>query len=357
LTQSGHRLLDLYRKIAYARAESIGGKGSVIHRRDFITLLGGTTIPWTQPLHAQQIGKRARIGVLAAATDNPVMGPAYRAFVDEMRRLGFDEGQNLTVEHRSTEQDFSALSADANELVSLNVDALVALGAEPALKACISASRTIPIVFVANNFDPIALGYVTSLAKPGGNVTGVVLRQTELAEKQVELLTEAFPDRKRLAVFWDDISANQFIAAERRAKLLSLQVRSLKMENPPYDFEAAFRSVTDVDPQMLLVLSSPFFARQIGRVTELAIRHRLPSMFIFRAYTEGGGLMSYGADNVAMYRQSASHVAKILRGANPADLPVELPIKFEFAVNLKTAKALNIELPTSILLRANDVIE
>jgi putative ABC transport system substrate-binding protein len=329
----------------------------MVHRRNFMALLGGMSALWAPSLYAQQIGKRTRIGVLGSATDNPIMGPAYRAFVQEMRRLGFDEGQNLIIEHRPSEQDLSALSADAKELVSLNVEALVALGTEATLKACISASRTIPIIFVANNFDPIALGYVTSLAKPGGNVTGVFLRQTELAEKQVELLTEAFPGRKRLAVFWDNNSADQLVAAERRAKLLGLQVRSLEMKHPPYDFEAAFRSVTDVDPQMLLVLSSQFFARQSGRLTELAIRHRLPSMFIFRAYTEAGGLMSYGADNIAMYRQSASYVAKILRGASPADLPVELPTKFELAINLKTAKALNIELPTSILLRANDVIE
>jgi putative ABC transport system substrate-binding protein len=328
-----------------------------MYRRNVIALLGGTVISWPLPLRAQQIGKTARIGVFSAAADNPVMGPATRAFLDEMRRLGFGEGQNLIVEFRPTNRDLSALSADAKELVSLKVDALVALGAEPPLKACISASRTIPIVFVANNYDPIALGYVDSLAKPGGNVTGIFLRQTELAEKQVELLTEAFPDKKRLAVLWDDISAGQFVAAERRGKALGLQVRSLKMEKPPYDFEAAFRTMTDMDPQMLLVLSGPFFAQQSRRLTELAIRYRLPSMFIFKAYTESGGLMSYGADNVAMYTQSASYVAKVLQGAKPADLPVELPTKFEFAVNLKTAKALSIELPTSILLRANDVIE
>jgi putative tryptophan/tyrosine transport system substrate-binding protein len=189
------------------------------------------------------------------------MGAASRAFLDEMRRLGFVEGQNLRVELRHTERDLAALSADATELVGLKVDVLVALGAEPALKACVSASRTIPIVFVANNYDPIALGYVNSLARPGGNATGIFLRQTELAEKQVELLTEAFPDRKRLAVLYDSISADQFVSAERRAKLLGLQVRSLKMESPPYDFETAFRTVTDVDPQMLLVLSSPFFCQ------------------------------------------------------------------------------------------------
>src|SRR5262249_44872447 len=156
----------------------------------------------------------------------------YSAFLDELRRLGHEEGRNLRVDHRPTDQDPSVVSSSAKELAGLNVDVLVALGAEPSLKACVSATRTIPIVFVANNFDPIASGYVTSLAKPGGNVTGVYLRQTELAEKQVELLTEAFPDRKRLAVLWDEISANQYAAAERRAKLLGLRVQSLKMEKP-----------------------------------------------------------------------------------------------------------------------------
>lgn len=205
-------------------------------------LLGGLAAAWTLPLAAQPIGKRARIGVLGAGGDNPIMGPAYRSFLDEMRKLGFEDGRNLTVDHRPTDLDPTTVSASAKELAALNVDALVALGAEPSLKACIAASRTIPIVFVANNFDPIASGYVASLAKPGGNVTGVFLRQTELAEKQVELLTEAVPLKKRLAVLWDDTSANQYAAAERRAKALGLQVRSLKMENPPYRFEDAFRS-------------------------------------------------------------------------------------------------------------------
>jgi len=233
-----------------------------MHRRAAIALLGGTAISWPLPLNAQQVSKTGRIGIFSAGPDTPIMGPAYRAFLAEMRRLGFVEGHNLAVDLRPTDRDLSTLSAAAKEMVSLKVDALVALGAEPALKACISASRTIPIVFVANNYDPIALGYVNSLAKPGGNATGVFLRQTELAEKQVELLTEAFPERKRLAVLWDDISADQFVSAEQRAKLLGLEVRSLKMENPPYDFDSAFRAISDLDPQMLLVLSGPFFARQ-----------------------------------------------------------------------------------------------
>lgn len=168
---------------------------------------------------------------------------------------------------------------------------------------------------------------------------------------------EAAPGRNRLALLWDDVSADQFTAAERRARTLGLQVQSLKMEKPPYDLDAAFRMMKEAGSQMLLALTSQFFGRQSERLIELVIRDRVPSMFIFKTWTVTGGLMSYGADNVAMFRQGAVHVAKILQGANPADLPVELPTKFEFAVNLKTAKAIGIELPTSILLRANDVIE
>jgi putative ABC transport system substrate-binding protein len=234
---------------------------------------------------------------------------------------------------------------------------LVSLGTESALRAVVVSSQTIPIAFVANNFDPIALGYVKSLAKPGGNVTGIFLRQTELAEKQVELLIEAFPDRKRLAILWDTASADQFASAEARAKPLGLQIQSLKMENPPYDLDAAFSSAADARSQMLLALTSPFFGLQSARLVELTIRHRLPSMFIFKPWTLAGGLMSYGADSAAMYIQGANVVAKILRGAKPVDLPIELPTKFDFVLNLKTAKAIGVELPTSILLRANEVIE
>jgi putative ABC transport system substrate-binding protein len=297
-----------------------------------------------------------RIGVFAGATI-PVMATAYRAFLEELRRLGFSEDRNLIVDLRQPDQDLPSLSAQVEEMVRSNVDAIVALGSEPPLKAAIAATRSVPIVFVANNFDPIALGYVKGLAKPGGNATGIYLRQPELAEKQVELLTQAFPGKTRLAVLFDSISAHQFTAAQRRATSLRLQVHSMELQNPPYDFEAAFRTIAATNPDMLLVLSSPFFGRQNRHIAELTIRYHLPAMFIFRAYPDAGGLMSYGADPVAMYRQSASYVAKILAGATPADLPVEQPTTFEMIVNLKTAKAIGIELPTSTLLRADEVIE
>jgi putative ABC transport system substrate-binding protein len=285
------------------------------------------------------------------------MGGATRAFFEELRRVGFIEGQNLVVDHKPSEQDLSKLLDQAIEMVRINPDVLVALGSEPLLQACVRASRTIPIVFVANNYDPIARGYVQSLAKPGGNVTGVFLRQTELAEKQVELLTEAFPTRKRLGVLWDFISADQFTAAERRAKSLSLGLHSRKLENPPYNFDSTFQSLTDVGADMLLILTSPFFAQRREQLVAQVLRHRLPAMFIFKSYVEAGGLMSYGADNIAMYRQGATFVGKVLRGAVPTDLPVEQPTKYEMTLNLKTAKAIGVGVPTSILIRADEVIE
>jgi putative ABC transport system substrate-binding protein len=249
------------------------------------------------------------------------------------------------------------MADQALSMARTNPDAFVALGSETTLKACVEASRTIPIIFVANNYDPISRGYVQGLARPGGNVTGIFLRQTELAEKQVELITHAFPDRTRLALLWDYVSADQFEAAERRAKLLRLDVHSRKMENPPYDIDAAFRGFVDSGADVLLLLSSQFFSPRRDRILELAIRQRLPAMFIFKAWAEAGGLLSYGPDSVAMYRQGGTFVGKVLKGAKPADLPVEQPTKYEMVVNLKTAKAMGIELPTAILLRADTVIE
>jgi putative ABC transport system substrate-binding protein len=324
-------------------------------RREFITLLGGAIV--VQPLSARAQQPARRIGIFAASAANPVMGPASKAFFDELRKIGFIEGRNLTVDRQPSDLDHAALAEQAATMVRADPDVLVALGSEPLLQAFVQASKTIPIVFVANNYDPLAGGYVQSLAKPGRNMTGVFLRQTELAEKQVELFSEAFPGRRRLAVLWDHISADQFEAAQRRAGLQRLEILSRKMENPPYDVGGAFREFADAKADMLLLLSSPFFAMRREQIVSLAMQYRLPSMFIFKPYVEAGGLMSYGVDNVAMYRQGATFVGKILSGARANDLPVEQPTKFEMVLNLKTAKTLGIELPASILIRADEVIE
>jgi putative tryptophan/tyrosine transport system substrate-binding protein len=328
-----------------------------IGRRQFISALGGTALTWPLAARAQQLGRTARIGLLTSAPGDTVNGPGIPAFLDELKKSGFSEGQNLTIEAVRADQDPKKLFAETADLVRSNAELLVAEGSEIALQAAMAASPTIPIVMWAINYDPIARGYVKSLARPGGNITGIVSLQTELAAKQVELLTQALPGRTRLAVLWDAISADQFAAAEHQARSLRLEVRSLKLENPPYDFDAAFQSLAEGAPQMLLVLSSQYFGPYRSHIAELAIQQRLPAMFIFKGYVQVGGLISYGIDPAANFRQVVFYVAKILNGAKPADLPVEQATKFETVINLKTAKAIGVELSTAIQLRADEVIE
>ena len=330
---------------------------SGLRRRDFVALLGGAVGAWPWAVSAQQLGKIMRVGFLGAQPNVPMFVAAFSGFSSELQQLGYVEGQNLTIEYRYINEPRADVAAQAAELVRSNIDVLVATGPEVVLQAAVDATHTIPIVMIAINFDPIARGYVSSLARPGGNVTGIFLRQPELAQKQVELLTEAFPQRTKVVALYDALSADQFMAAKRVAEVMKLEIRGLKLENPPYDFDAAFRVLGQDPSLMLLVLSSPHFTPSQSRIAALAIEQRLPTMFIFKSYVEAGGLMSYGVDFVAMHRRIAAFVGKILKGTKPADIPVEQPTQFEIVVNLRTAKAIGIELPTSTLLRANEVIE
>jgi putative ABC transport system substrate-binding protein len=325
-----------------------------MRRRTFIGLLGGAAA-W--PLAARAQGERVRrIGVLGPSLTSPPPISYYRAFLAELRELGFAEGTNLAVEFRP-QDDPRGVFAVAAELMRTRPELILVAGGENALQAVVGASIAVPIVMVAVNYDPTERGYVASLARPGGNITGVVFRQSEFAGKLVELLAEAFPRRTRLAILFDAQTANLFVAAERAAKALHVQVQPLKLEGFPYDFEAAFREASANQAQVALVLSSISFTRHAPRIAELAIRHRLPSIFSAKHYVESGGLMAYGVDFTTMWRRAAAHVARILKGANPADLPVELATKFEMVINLKSAKALGLELPLSMLLRADEVIE
>jgi putative ABC transport system substrate-binding protein len=327
-----------------------------MRRREFITLLGGAAAAWPLAARAQQTGKVVRLGFLGASLNAPATAGLFQQFLDELRDSGFSEGQNLIVEHRRVDDPRGTFVAAA-ELMRAQVDLIVAQGPEVALQAVVGASRSIPIVLQAINYDPIERGYVASLARPGGNITGLFFRQAELAAKKVELLAQAFPERTRLGVLWDALTADEFSAAERAAKSLHLELRPLKLETAPYDFTAAFRTIAQDGAQMLLVLSSPFFAEHRRQLAELAIEHRLPSMFLFKSYVEAGGLMAYGVDQAAMYRRTGAYVAKILKGTKPADLPVEQPTKFELVINLKTAKMLGLTIPDKILARADEVIE
>jgi putative tryptophan/tyrosine transport system substrate-binding protein len=326
-----------------------------IGRRDFITLLGGAAA-WPLAARAQQARTVARVGVLGPNLSNPYPSTLYQALLAKLRESGFSEGQNLAADYQAVDDPRGPFIA-AIDLMRTRPDVVIAFGPEVALQALAAATGFIPVVVMAVNFDPIARGYVASLSRPGGNITGVVYRQLELAAKQVELLAQAFPDRPRMAVFFDALSADQFSAAERSATSLQFQVQALRLENPPYDFEAAFRSAKAGAAQVALVLSSPFFIPHTVRIGELAIEHRLPTMFIQKDYVRAGGLMSYGVDFVLMAGRTGDYVAKILKGAKAGDLPVEQATKFEFVVNLKTARAIGLELPTAILLRADEVIE
>jgi putative ABC transport system substrate-binding protein len=322
-----------------------------------IKAIVGSAVAWPLAARAQEDGSIARVGIIGSRREGSSGSPLYAAFIDELRKLGFAEGRNLAIEHRRVEDGVARAFAGVNELVAWKADVLFAVGPELALQAAAAARPPLPIVFLANNYDPIARGYVRSLAQPGSHITGIVARQIELTAKQIELLTEAFPGRNRVGVLWDVQSADQFAAAEREIKQRQLEMRAIKLENPPYDFGATFRTMGQDGVQILLVLSSPLIGLQREEITKLAIEHRLPSMFILKAYVTEGGLMSYGVDFVPMARRAASFTAKILRGARPEDLPVEQAVHFEFAVNLKTARAMGITLPTSILLRADEVIE
>jgi putative ABC transport system substrate-binding protein len=325
-------------------------------RREFIAVLGSAALALPTAM-AQQPGKIVRIGYLGVQPDNPMIVASYSEIAGELRRLGFIEGQNLTIIYRHHNVPGVDISRLAAELVQSKVDVLVADGPEAVLQAAVAATNTIPIAMIAINFDPIARHYISSLSRPGGNVTGLAFQSTELAQKQLELLKQALPGKTRATALYDELSAAQFKAAQQAAERLGLELNGIKLENPPYDFDAAFRSLARRPTDMLLVLSSGHFTKSAPHIATLAIGQHVPTMFTFKSYVEAGGFMSYGVDYVAMHRQIVPLLGKILSGAKPADIPVEQPTTFELVINLKTARALGLEIPVTLLGRADQVIE
>ena len=325
-----------------------------MQRRDFMKVIAGSAATWPLVAHAQQAEKLPRVGFLGP--DRATSAPGvYQAFSSQLEKNGFRDGQIIIVDYRAI-QDPRGPFVGAAELLRGQPDLLVAAGPEVALQAVIGASGHIPIVMFAINYDPTERGYATSLAQPGGNITGVIVRPLDLARKQIDLLRQVFPDRNRLAVLYDTLSADQFTAADQGAKSLNLQVQALKVD-PVYDFAAIFEAAAKGGAQFVLVQSSPAFTKHMKEIGEAAVKHRLPTMFTFKHYVDHGGLMSYGVDFPLLWRRTADYVARILKGAKPAELPIEQPTKFEFVVNLKAAKALGVTIPNGILLAADEVIE
>jgi putative tryptophan/tyrosine transport system substrate-binding protein len=329
------------------------GLPSGMDRRHFLlTLLAGVL---AGPLAAEaQAGKVPRIGFLSAV---PRSSPGIRAFEERLREIGYIAGRSITIEFRTDPGDYSLLHGFADELVRLNVDMLVAGGAEPTARAARQVAGTLPIVIVAIDYDPVALGYVASLARPGGNITGVVLQQVELTKKRMELLREAFPKLSRVAILWEVSAPDQFKAADAAARSLGLRVQSVELQSFSYDLTAAFAAAIGGRAGAVLVTTTPILFRNRTLVAQLAAKNRLPTMFALGEFVEAGGLLAYGASLTSMYADAATYVDKILKGAKPADLPVEQPTKFDLVINLKTAKALGLTIPPSLLARADQVLE
>ncbi len=304
---------------------------------------------------AQPPGKVARVGMLIAA--QPRSANFIQAFEHRLRELGYVEGQNLVIEFRTGEGKAERYPTLAAELVNLQVDVLLASGAEAVLRAARHATSKIPIVMIAIDYDPIARGYIAGLPRPGGSITGLSFQQLELTGKRLELLKDVLPQLKRVAVLWDAFSADQLPAAEVAARGLGVQLQPLELRNPPYDYASAFSAASKGRAKAIVPLASPVFFRERARLLELVGTHRLPAIYFQREVVEAGGLMSYGPSFADMYRRAATFVDKILKGAKPADLPVEQPTRFELVINLKTAKALGLTIPRSVLIRADQVIQ
>jgi ABC-type uncharacterized transport system substrate-binding protein len=307
-------------------------------------------------VEAQQPAKIPRIGIVSGSgASNP--GPYIEAFRRGLRDVGHVEGKNILVEYRYADGKMDRIPTLVSELVQLNVDVLVATNF-PAIRAAKETTKTIPIVMVAT-VDPVATGIVDSLARPGGNITGLTRLTQELSGKRLELLTEVLQRMSHVGVLWDANSSSAAIAFreyETVARALKIQLQSLEVRGPNPDFDTTFQAAAKARASALITVRNSVLNRYPKQIANLAIKNRLPSMSEGAEYVEAGGLMSYSANDAESYKRAAVYVDKILKGAKPADLPVELPTKFEFIINLKNAKQIGLTIPPNVLARADKVI-
>jgi len=326
----------------------------MMERRRFIEVIAGGFVAAPLAAEAQQAGKVPRIAYIRAEAP-----PAadIEAFRQGLREHGYVEGKNIVVEYRWADGNEERLRAIVAELIRVKVDLIVA-SAPAAARAAKEAATTIPIVMVLVA-DPVAFGFVASLARPGGNVTGFAFLLPELSGKRLQLLKDAIPKLSRVAVLWN--AANPYKAFDLKevqavAEALRVAVETLPVRGPD-DFAHAFEAAIASGAGGLITLDDPFTIGHRTRIVSLALKYRLPALYGVRPFADAGGLMSYGPDRFDQNRRAATYVDKILRGAKPADLPVEQPTKFELVINLKTAKALGLTIPPSVLGRADQVIE
>jgi len=332
-----------------------------MRRRKFITLLGGAAVASPVVAHGQQTPRTVPlVGALYAGEPSaPISVSSRDAFLQGLREGGFIEGQNIAIEQRYA-RDSDEASKAANELVGLRVDVIMAVGTPNSL-AMKRATNSIPIVG-ATMADPVADGLVASLSRPGGNLTGNTFLGPELGSKRFQLLRELVPGITRIAglqhpgVYSERTMRNALLEVQESARESGVGFQVFDVMEPN-DFDAAFEAMVKAREDALMLFTSPMFYVNSRRLVDLAASHQLPTMYVFREFVQAGGLISYGADILDLTRLAANYVAKILKGAKPDDLPVEQPTRFELFINLKTAKALGLTIPQSILARADELIE
>ncbi len=325
-----------------------------MRRREFVSLLGGVAAVWPLVARAQQLRKLPTIGFLGTATPS-TWNPLITAFVQRLRELGWIEGRTVAIEVRWAEGRSERFAEIAAEFVRLKVDVIVTTGG--AVLAAKQATSLIPIVFALAN-DPVGIGLVASLARPGGNVTGLSAQTTDLAGKRLEFLREVVPGLRRLAIMANvgyPATALEVGEVQAAARTLGLDVTTFEIRRAD-DIAPAFEALKG-RAEALYVAADPLVSANRIRINTLALGARLPTMHGIREYVEAGGLMSYGPSSPDLFRRAGDYVDKILRGAKPADLPVEQPTKFDLVVNLITAKALGLDVPPLLLARADEVIE
>jgi putative ABC transport system substrate-binding protein len=333
-----------------------------VQRRQFL-IAAGALLATPLAADGQQAAKVARIGYLSL---NLAASPHLRdAFLQGLRDLGYVEGRNVVIEYRDEYRDAEGkrerLPALAAELVALKVDVILAEGGTLGPRVAMQATTTIPIVF-AGAGDPVGSGLVTSLARPGGNVTGLSSLGPELVGKRLELLKQAVPGVDRVAVLFlpgalgERTDKDMLTGADVAARALGVRLQFVEARGPD-EFARAFSDMSSARAGALTVLPSNRFLREHRRLVDLAAKNRLPAVYTSREFVDAGGLMSYGANSVDLHRRAATYVDKILKGAKPGDLPVEQPTKFELVINLKTAKALGLTIPQSVLAHADDLIQ
>ena len=324
-----------------------------IGRREFIVVLGGTVFVWPLAVRAQQAENIAKIGVLYPG-DSPPASPRMESFRKGLRQLGYVEGQNVAIELRYAERGLQQLPDLAAELVHLKVDVIATFG-DLATKVAQQATSTIPIVTAGD--DLIGSGLIGSLSQPGGNTTGFTILAPELSAKRLELLQGIVPGMSRVACLWDPTTGpSQVSMTENAARSLKLKLQIVEVRQRD-DVAGAFHAAHDGQAEAINVFASPFLASLYREIIDRAAEYRLPAIYQWKEHTEAGGLMSYGPSLPAMFEQAATIVVKILKGAKPSDMPVEQPTKFELTINLKTAKALGVAVPSTLLATADDVVD